>query len=96
MKPFSVYILECEDGSFYTGYAADVEARFALHLSGRGAKYTRSHRPRRIIYREMLPGKSAAMSREWAIKRMSRKEKEVLIQRSMHDVGTEELSGGNE
>lgn len=93
MKPFSVYILECVDGSYYTGYAADVEARFARHVSGKGAKYTRSHRPLRIVYKETLEDKSAAMHREWLIKQMTRKQKEQLIQGDGRNLGTEKLSG---
>ncbi|CAM3228807.1 GIY-YIG nuclease family protein [Sporolactobacillus spathodeae] len=93
MKSFSVYILECADGSYYTGYAADVEARFARHVRGKGAKYTRSHRPLRIVYKETLEDKSAAMHREWLIKQMTRKQKEQLIQGDDRNLGTEKLSG---
>ncbi|MCO7176915.1 GIY-YIG nuclease family protein [Sporolactobacillus kofuensis] len=92
MKPFSVYILECADGSLYTGYAADVAKRFALHCSGKGAKYTRSHKPLRIAYQEQLTDKSSAMQREWAIKHLTRQEKQELIQRSSTDVGTAQFS----
>ncbi|TGA96512.1 GIY-YIG nuclease family protein [Sporolactobacillus shoreae] len=94
MKNYSVYILECADGSLYTGYAADVHRRFELHCSGKGAKYTRSHKPLRIVYEETLPDKSTALQREWAIKHLSKQKKEELIQRSTADVGTEELSDG--
>lgn len=92
MKAFSVYILECADGSYYTGYAADVSARFACHLSGKGAKYTRSHRPLRIVYQEVLANKSEAMHREWAIKQMTRGQKEQLIQGGDHHLGAEKFS----
>lgn len=94
MKSYSVYILECADGSLYTGYAADVRKRFALHRSGKGAKYTRSHKPLRIVYEEALPDKSSAMQREWAIKHLTKQAKEALIQRSGADVGAEEFSDG--
>ncbi|WP_100486511.1 GIY-YIG nuclease family protein [Sporolactobacillus pectinivorans] len=93
MKNYSVYILECADGSLYTGYAVDVRQRFALHCSGRGAKYTRSHKPLRIVYEETFPGKSEALRREWAIKHLPREKKEALIQGGGTDVGTEKLSG---
>ncbi|WP_353948772.1 GIY-YIG nuclease family protein [Sporolactobacillus sp. Y61] len=95
MKTYSVYILECRDGSFYTGYAADVRKRFALHLSGRGAKYTRSHKPLRIVYEEPLPDKSAAMRREWAIKHLTRQKKEALIRRGVQNGRTDQLSDGS-
>ncbi|MCO7127715.1 GIY-YIG nuclease family protein [Sporolactobacillus shoreicorticis] len=92
MSHYSVYILECADGSLYTGYAADVAKRFALHRSGKGAKYTRSHKPMRVVYQEELKDKSAAMRREWAIKRLTRQEKQALIQRSGTDVGAAQFS----
>ncbi|MDD9150679.1 MULTISPECIES: GIY-YIG nuclease family protein [unclassified Sporolactobacillus] len=94
MKSYSVYILECTDGSLYTGYAADVRKRFALHCSGKGAKYTRSHKPLRIVYEEQLPDKSSALRREWTIKHLTKREKETLIQRSGADVGAKEFPDG--
>ena len=75
-----VYILRCSDDSLYTGIAADVERRFALHQSGKGAKYTRSHPPVAVVYRESFPDKSAALRREWTIKQLSRPEKLRLIE----------------
>jgi Predicted endonuclease containing a URI domain len=92
-ETFSVYILECADGSLYTGYAADVRQRFLLHCSGKGAKYTRSHKPVRIVYEEILPDKPSALRREAAIKRLSHRKKEDLVQRSGAHVGTTKLSG---
>lgn len=92
MSQYSVYILECADGSLYTGYAADVVKRFALHCSGKGAKYTRSHKPVRIVYQEDLADKQAAMRREWAIKQLTRQEKQELIKGSGTDVGTTQFS----
>nr|WP_141629385.1 GIY-YIG nuclease family protein [Sporolactobacillus vineae] len=92
-ESYSVYILECADGSLYTGYAADVQQRFARHCSGRGAKYTRSHKPLRIVYEEALPDKSSALQREAAIKRLTHQKKTELIQRSGTHVGTTKLSG---
>ncbi|WP_238928372.1 GIY-YIG nuclease family protein [Bulleidia sp. zg-1006] len=75
-----VYILECEDGSFYTGWTRDIEKRFTSHCLGKGAKYTRSHPPKRIVYCEILSSKQDAMSREWHIKRLSHQAKEELVQ----------------
>lgn len=74
-----VYILRCGDGSLYTGTAADVERRLAAHQRGKGAKYTRSHLPVSLAYREAQPDKPAALRREAAIKRLSRAEKLRLI-----------------
>lgn len=74
-----VYMLRCGDGSLYTGTAADVDRRLAVHQSGKGAKYTRSHLPVEVVYREALPDRSTALRRECAIKRLSRAEKLDLI-----------------
>lgn len=76
-----VYLLRCADGTLYTGCTNDLSRRLAAHNSGKGAKYTRSRRPVELVYREEVPDKSAALRREAAIKRLSRKEKLALIQR---------------
>lgn len=75
-----VYILRCADGTLYTGTTDDVERRAAVHNSGKGAKYTRGRTPVTVVYREACPDKSAALRREWAVKRMSRAEKLRLIE----------------
>lgn len=75
-----VYMLRCADDSLYTGVAADVEKRFAAHKSGRGAKYTRSHPPVAIVYREVCADKGAALRREAAIKKLPRAEKLKLAE----------------
>ena len=80
---YSVYILECADGSLYCGIAIDVAARVAQHNSGkRGARYTMSRRPVRLVYQEQSSTRSAALKREIAIKRLSRAEKMRLIARA--------------
>ena len=70
-----VYMLRCRDGSLYTGSTTDVERRCALHNAGKGAKYTRSHGPVEVVYREACADRSAALRREAAIKRLTRSEK---------------------
>ena len=70
--------MECKDGSFYTGWTNNLEKRLKDHNDGKGAKYTRSRLPVRLIYFEEYETKEEAMSREFAIKRMTRKEKESL------------------
>lgn len=70
-----VYILQCNDGSLYTGYTNDVEKRFEKHRLGKGGKYTRSHKPQKIVYIEKLQTKIAALKREREIKSWSRNEK---------------------
>ena len=74
-----VYILECRDGTLYTGCTDDVPRRLAAHNAGRGAKYTRSRTPVLLRYREEQPDRSAALRREAAIKRLTRTEKHTLI-----------------
>lgn len=70
-----VYLILCEDKSLYCGSTDDVEARFNAHKSGKGAKYTRSHKPVRIIYKEEFATKSESLKREAEIKKWSRAEK---------------------
>ena len=74
-----VYILECSDGTFYTGWTNDLEKRLKAHNEGKGAKYTKARRPVKIVYHEVFSTKREAMSREWAIKQLSRNEKIMLI-----------------
>ena len=78
--PWYVYILRCGDGTLYTGITDDVERRLAAHRAGKGAKYTRGRGPLELVYREEVPGKSAALRREIQIKRLRRGEKEKLIE----------------
>lgn len=77
-------MLACADGSLYTGIATDVDKRFAAHKSGRGAKYTRSHPPVAVVYREACGDKSAALRREAAIKKLPRAEKLKLTEEMNH------------
>ena len=74
-----VYILKCSDGTFYTGWTTDIEARVNTHNTGSGAKYTRGRRPVSLVYYEKLPDRSAALKREAAIKRLPRNKKLELI-----------------
>ena len=77
-----VYLLRCADGSLYCGYSTDPVRRAKVHNSGKGAKYTRSRLPVELVYAEPCPSKEAALSREWHIKRLTRRQKEDLIRRS--------------
>ena len=74
-----VYILECGDGTLYTGWTIDIERRLKAHHAGKGARYTRSRLPVCLVYRELLDTRSAAMRREAAIKRLARAEKLEMI-----------------
>lgn len=76
---YSVYILLCRDGSFYTGYTPDLARRLHAHQHGQGARYTRSRLPVYLLYHEVFLDKRQAMSREYAIKQLSRQQKLDLI-----------------
>lgn len=73
------YIAECADGTFYTGWTTDIVKRLRAHNDGKGAKYTRSRLPVRLVYLEEHDTKEEAMSREYHIKRLTRSAKEKLI-----------------
>lgn len=77
--PFFCYILECSDGTFYTGWTTDPERRAKQHNRGVGARYTSTRRPVRMVYIEQQPDRRTAMLRELAIKAMPRKRKQKLI-----------------
>lgn len=74
-----VYILHCGDGSLYTGWTNDLDARIEAHRSGRGGKYTRSHLPVELAYSEEYVSREDAMRREWQIKQLTRTQKLKLI-----------------
>ncbi len=74
-----VYILECADGTLYTGWTTCPERRVKAHNSGKGAKYTRSRRPVRLVYTETCQNQSDALRREYEIKQLSRAQKLLLI-----------------
>ena len=74
-----VYMLECSDNSIYTGITNNLENRLKKHQSGDGAKYLRGRLPIKIIYRELFINRSEATKREISIKKMSKKEKKILI-----------------
>lgn len=77
------YIVRCSDGSLYTGWTNDLEKRIRAHNEGKGAKYTKSRRPVELVYYEAFEKKEEAMSREWAIKQMSREEKKGLLKAAL-------------
>lgn len=78
--PYIVYILKCRDNTLYTGITNNLTQRLTVHNSEEGgAKYTRGRRPVVLVYQESCPDKGSALSREYAIKKLTRKEKELLI-----------------
>jgi putative endonuclease len=76
-----VYMVECRDGTLYTGWTTDLARRLKSHNAGRGAKYTRERRPVRLVYWEKLPDRATAQKRELAIKRLPRLQKLDLVAR---------------
>jgi putative endonuclease len=85
---YYVYMLICEDMSYYTGYSSAPSARFVAHAEGRGARYTRMHKPKRIAYLERHRTRRAAMRREREIKALTHEEK-----RSLADAAGKSLKG---
>lgn len=102
MKPFEhyIYILECGDGSLYTGYTTDVEARVSAHQAGTGAKYTKSHAPVRLIAQARFYSKERAMSAEAHFKQLDRAQKDALLAKAndapLEDILRNELPGFGE
>lgn len=84
-KQWVLYILECRDGTLYTGITDDLERRLKMHESGRGAKYTRGRSPLTLRYTEPCADHSAALKREIAVKRLKRKEKLDLITKNRNN-----------
>jgi len=78
-SPWFVYILECRDGSFYTGVTNNLERRQHQHNEGTASRYTRSRRPVILRYRELCGSRSQALIRECSLRLLSRKEKEDLV-----------------
>jgi len=74
-----VYIIECEDNTYYTGYTNALNQRIKKHNQGKGAKYTRGRTPVNLVYKEEYETQSEAMKREYEIKKLTRQKKEKLI-----------------
>lgn len=77
--PFFCYILECSDGTYYTGWTTDPERRLRQHNAGSGSRYTRARAPVKLVYLEPQPDRSSAMKRERAIKALPREKKRALF-----------------
>ena len=80
--PHWVYIVRCKDGSLYTGYAKDPNARLARHNSGKGAKYTAGRRPVALVFTQKFRSLSRALKREHEVKQWTRAKKEALVSAS--------------
>ena len=79
MKKYYVYIILTKDNTLYCGYTDDVEKRYKAHVLGHGAKYTRAHKPEKLVYIKEYDTKQEAMKEEYRIKRLPRKEKELFL-----------------
>jgi putative endonuclease len=93
---FYCYILECSDGSLYTGWTSDPERRLRQHNSGHGGRYTRSRRPLKLKYVESQPSRSTAMQRERSIKSLPRQRKLALIREAQDAPMAHQLDGEND
>lgn len=91
-KSHYMYVLECADGSLYTGYAVDVQARLAAHNAGKGAKYTRARLPVSLLAYAEFASKHDAMHAEYIFKQLSRNEKDVLLLSASHSNFEEALT----
>ena len=80
VSSFYVYVLECSDGTLYTGYTNNLKHRLYVHNSGKGAKYTKIRRPVELVYQETYTTKSEALKREYEIKTYTRQQKLKMIQ----------------
>lgn len=79
-QPFFVYLVECNDNSYYCGYTTDLTRRIGTHNAGNGGHYTKSHRPVKLVYSETWSNRTKAIQREREIKKLNRKQKTALIQ----------------
>ena len=86
-----VYLIECRDGSLYTGVAIDVDRRYAQHVAGKGARYTRAHPPLRLLARFPCADRASACRAEYAVKQLSALQKRALCAGGM--AGFEALVG---
>ncbi len=85
-KPWFLYLIECVDGSIYTGITVNVAARYTAHVKGKGARYTRSHPPLRLISVIEYPDRSTALKAEHSIKQLSARQKRALgVPDARHD-----------
>ena len=87
------YIVKCSDDTLYTGWTNDLERRLKAHNEGKGAKYTKVRRPVEIVYYESFETKQEAMRREYEIKQLTRKQKELLINENNKEGVQSEQSG---
>ncbi len=81
-RQWCLYLIECQDGSFYAGITNDLVARYEAHAAGRGARYTRAHPPRRLIGAKAYENRAAASRAEWEIKQLPKHRKVAYLSTS--------------
>ncbi|WP_188456164.1 GIY-YIG nuclease family protein [Virgibacillus oceani] len=91
-KEHVVYILKCRDNTLYTGYTNDLSKRLSMHEEGKGAKYTRGRGPFEIVFVKSFVTKEEAMQSEYAIKQLSRRQKDQLIRMTKKEGNRNERS----
>lgn len=87
VRPWFLYVLECRDGSLYTGITVDIEKRFQAHQCGRGARYTRSHPPLRIVAVQAHADRASALRAEYAVKQLPLEKKRAFCQAHAYHPG---------
>jgi putative endonuclease len=85
-KPWYLYLIECQDGTYYAGITTDVVKRYQTHLSGKGAKYTRARKPRRLLGARVYVNRSEAAKAEWAIKQLDKREKPGFLRAIANEI----------
>jgi putative endonuclease len=93
-NPWYLYMIECENGSIYTGIATNVASRYLAHACGKGAKYTRAHRPRTLLLAVRYPNRSVASKAEYEFKQLTAQQKRIWIAKGIELADAEEDSGG--
>ena len=91
---YYVYVLLCQDGTFYTGYAKNLDVRLRMHEQGKGARYTRIHKPKKLVHIEEFATRKEAMRREKEIKKLGHEEKKRLCQSAImkHQISKHKLT----
>lgn len=92
--PWYLYMIECQNGSIYTGIATNVASRYLAHACGKGAKYTRTHRPRALLLAVRYPNKSIASKAEYQFKQLTAQQKRMWIARGIALADAEEREAG--
>lgn len=80
------YLLRCNDNSLYAGWTVDLEKRLEQHNTGKGAKYTRSRKPVQIVWAKKFDTRNEAMGQEAQLKKMSKKQKEILVESDPYNI----------